>query len=62
MSPNDKCDSMPVSALKSDLTAKYYRVQLKQFYDIYKVYFCFIENPRAQFSSFSQDDNFDFYI
>lgn len=62
MNPNEKCDSMPVSALKSDLTAKYYRVSDKQFYDIYKVYFCLIGKPRSQFSSFSQYDNFDLYI
>lgn len=46
MSPNEKCDSMPVSALKSDLTAKHYRVSDKQLYDIYTFYFCFIEKPR----------------
>lgn len=49
MSPKEKCDSMPVSALKSDLTAKHYRVSDKQLYDIYTVYFCFIEKHRAQF-------------
>lgn len=39
MSPNEKCDSMPVNALKSDLTAKHYRVSDKQLYDIYTGFF-----------------------
>lgn len=52
MSPNGKCDSMPVSALKSDLSAKYYRVQLNIFMIFTRFIFALLKKLEHNFLRF----------